>query len=148
MTSSYNYNSYTSDTPSKRHPWHSESFGDIIDIQQDLRIAAEQRAANQQQQIEEAKVKLRIAKVEQLHRKRVSIPGISEALGLPIEQVEEDLDYIDRSMNQAIQIHTANINNNEQEELVVDEYEKGRRKFLKTGHYEPKNASGYYAVWT
>jgi hypothetical protein len=51
-------------------------------------------------------------------------------------------------MNQAIQTHTANINSEEQEDFgQEDEEEKARRIFLKTGHYEPKNSGGYYAIF-
>ena len=108
-------------------------------------IAEEKRAAERQQQIEEEKVRLRIAKVDQLYSKRVSIPGIAEAMGIPIEQVEEDLDYIEQSKSAAIQAHTASIQREEEEKL--DEDEKARRLFLKTGHYEPKNSGGYVAIF-
>jgi hypothetical protein len=63
------------------------------------------------------------------------------------KQVEEHLDYIERSMNQAIAVHTANVNQEEEEEIEeLDEDEKARRLFLKTGHYEPKNSGGYVAI--
>jgi hypothetical protein len=84
--------------------------------------------------------------VARLHSKHVSIPGISEALGLPIEQVESDLDYIERSMNQEIKAHAANINSNDDEEEEIDDYEKARRRFHMTGFYEPKDSGGYVAI--
>jgi hypothetical protein len=91
-----------------------------------------------------------VAKVAKLHSKRVSIPGISEALGLSIEQVEEDLDYIERSMSQAIQAHTANVNQDDNDIPMTteeEEYEKACRKFHMTGDYEPKNSGGYVAIF-
>jgi hypothetical protein len=33
------YNSYISDTPNRKHPWHSEAFGDIFEIQQNYNEA-------------------------------------------------------------------------------------------------------------
>jgi hypothetical protein len=96
--------------------------------------AVKKRAIERLEKIEEEKVRLRIAKVEQLHRKRVSTNGIAEALGLSIPQVESDLDYIERSMSQAIATHIANINNNNDIDDIPttaeEEYEKRRRKFL------------------
>jgi hypothetical protein len=139
------YNSYSSDTPSRKHPWYNDSFYDVLDMHQEFMAAEEKKAAEREQQIEEEKVRLRIAKVAQLHNKRVSVYGIAEAMGLPVEQVESDLYYIERSMNQAIQTHTANINNEEEEE--IDEEEKARRIFLKTGHYEPKHSWGGYVAY-
>jgi NCAIR mutase (PurE)-related protein len=143
------YNSYSSDTPSTKHPWHNNSFYDVLDMHQEFMTAEEKKAVERQQRIEEEKVRLRIAKVAQLHSKRVSVNGISEALGICKEQVEEDLDYIERSMNQAIAVHTANVNQEEEEEEIedLDEYEKARRLFLNTGHYEPKNSGGYIAIF-
>jgi hypothetical protein len=76
------YNSYTSDTPGKRHAWHNDSFYSPIDIEHDLKLAREKRAAKRQQQIEQERIRLRIAKVAQLHSKRVSVNGISEAFGI------------------------------------------------------------------
>jgi hypothetical protein len=122
---------------------HNDSFYDILDLHQDFMNAEKKRAAERQQQIEQEKVRLRIAKVAQLHSKHVSIPGIAEAMDLSIEQVESDLDYIDRTMNQAIQTHTANINSEGEEEEIYE----ARGIFLKTGHYEPKNSGGYYAIF-
>jgi hypothetical protein len=114
-------------------------------MHQEFMAVEEKKAAERQQRIEEEKVRLRIAKVAQLHSKCVSVNGISEALGICKEQVEEDLDYIEKSMNQAIAVHTANVNQEEVEEL--DEDEKARRLFLNTGHYEPKNSGGYIAIF-
>jgi hypothetical protein len=133
------YSSYSSDTPSTKHPLHNNSFYDVLDMHQEFMAAEEKKAAERQQQIEEEKVRLRIAKVAQLHSKRVSVNGISE--------VEEDLDYVERSMDQAIAMHTANVNQEEEEEIEeLDEDEKARRLFLKIGHYEPKNSGGYIAI--
>jgi hypothetical protein len=141
--------SYSSDIPGRRHAWHNDSFYDILDIHKDFMTAEKKRAADRQEQIEQEKVRLRIAKVAQVHSKRVSVNGIAEGMGLFIEQVESDLDYIDRSMNQAIQTHTANINSEEEEErdIIVDDYESARRKFHMTGFYEPKNSGGYVAIF-
>jgi hypothetical protein len=51
-------------------------------------------------------------------------------------------------MNQAIAMHTANVNQEEEEEVEeLDEDEKARRLFLKTAHYEPKNSGGYVAIF-
>jgi hypothetical protein len=47
--------------------------------------------------------------------------------------------YIERSMNQAIAMHTANVSCTEEEEEIEELDEKARRLFLKTGHYEPEN---------
>jgi hypothetical protein len=66
------YNSYSSDTPSTKHPWHNDSFYDVLDMHQEFMAAEEKKAAELQQRIEEEKVRLRIAKVTQLHSKRVS----------------------------------------------------------------------------
>jgi NCAIR mutase (PurE)-related protein len=117
-------------------------------MHQEFMAVEEKKAAERQQRIEEEKVRLRIAKVAQLHSKCVSVNGISEALGICKEQVEEDLDYVERSMNQAIAVHTANVNQEEEEEIEdLDEDQKARRLFLKTGHYEPKNSGGYIAIF-
>jgi hypothetical protein len=112
------YPSYSSDTPSRRHVWHNDSFYNILDIEHALKINREKRAAERQRQIEEQKVRLRIAKVAQLHSKRASVNGISEALGICKKQVEEDLDYIERSMNLPIAMHTANVNQEEKEDYM------------------------------
>jgi ribosomal protein S24E len=142
------YNSYSSDTPSRKHPWYNDSFYDVLDMHQEFMAAEEKKAAEREQQIEEEKVRLRIAKVAQLHSKRVSVCGIAEAMGLPIEQVESDLYYIERSMNQAIQTHTANINSEEEkQDIIVDDYERARRKFHMTGFYEPKDSGRYVAIF-
>jgi hypothetical protein len=141
------YNSYSSDTPSTKHPLHNNSFYDVLDMHQEFMAAEEKKAAERQQRIEEEKVRLRIAKVAQLHSKRVSVNGISEALGICKKQVEEDLDYIEKSMNQAIAMHTANVNQDEEEVEELDEDEKARKLFLNTGHYEPKNSGGYVAIF-
>jgi hypothetical protein len=131
------YSSYSSDTPSRKHPWHNNSFYDVLDMHQEFMAAEEKKAAERQQRIEEEKVRLRTAKVAQLHSKRVSVNGISEVMGLSVEQVESDLDYIEHSINQAIQTHTANINSEEEEQdIIVDDYERARRKFHMTGFYE------------
>jgi hypothetical protein len=55
------------------------------------------------------------------------------------------LDYIERSMNQAIAMHTANVSCTEEEIEELDE--KARRIFLKTGHYEPKHSWGGYVAY-
>jgi hypothetical protein len=49
------YSSYSSDTPSRKYPWHNDSFYDILDIQQDLTNNEKRRAAERQQQIEQEK---------------------------------------------------------------------------------------------
>jgi hypothetical protein len=84
------YNSYSSDTPSTKHPWHNDSFYDVLDMHQEFMAAEEKKAAERQQLIEEEKVRLRIAKAAQLHSKHVSVNGISEVLGICKKQVEED----------------------------------------------------------
>jgi hypothetical protein len=145
------YPSYSSDTPGRRHAWHNDSFYDILDLHEAYMKTEEKRAAERQQQIEQEKVRLRIGKVAQLHSKRVSVNGIAEAMGLPVEQVESDLDYIERSMSQAIQAHTANANQDDNAIPMTteeeEEYEKARRKFHMTGDYEPKNSGGYVAIF-
>jgi hypothetical protein len=57
------YPSYSSDTPSRKHMWHNDSFYDILVMHQEFMTAEEKRAAERQEQIEEEKVRLRIAKV-------------------------------------------------------------------------------------
>jgi hypothetical protein len=55
-----------------------------------------------------------------------------KAIGICKEQVEEDLDYIECSMSQAIQAHTANVNQDDNDIPMTteeEEYEKARRKF-------------------
>ena len=144
------YNSYSSDTPSTKHPWHNNSFYDILDIQQDLINNDKRRAAERQQQIEDEKVRLRIAKVQQLYTKRVSIDNIAFAMGISKQQVIEDIELIENAMYQRIQTHTANINQEEQYIPTTDaevEFEKARRKFHMTGDYEPKNSGGYVAYF-
>jgi hypothetical protein len=48
-------------------------------------------------------------------------------------------------MNQAIAMHTANVNQEQEEVEELDEDKEARRLFLKTGYYEPKNSGGYVA---
>jgi hypothetical protein len=45
-------------------------------------------------------------------------------------------------------MHTANVNQEEEEVEELDEDEKARRSFLKTGYYEPKNSGGYVAIFS
>jgi hypothetical protein len=142
------FNSYSSDTPGKRHAWHDNSFYDVLDIENQLRMNRERKAAERQEQIEQEKVRLRIAKVDQLYSKRVSIPGISEAMGISQEQVMEDLDVINRARSAEINAHTAAIQEQDEEELT-DEEKDIRSEFLETGFVRPRNRWGegaYVAV--
>jgi hypothetical protein len=142
------FNSYSSDTPGKRHAWHDDSFYDVLDIENQLRMNRERKAAERQEQIEQEKVRLRIAKVDQLYSKRVSIPGISEAMGISQEQVMEDLDVINRARSAEINAHTAAIQEQDEEELT-DEEKDIRSEFLETGFVRPRNRWGegaYVAV--
>lgn len=134
------YNSYTSNTLDRKHPWHSEPFGDILEAHQAHMNYKEKMAAQRQQQIEEGKVRLRIAKVDELYSKRVSIPGISEAMGISQEQVEEDLNYMEQLRSQAINAHTAAINQEEPEELTDDEKEIREEFWLGHGFVRPRSS--------
>jgi hypothetical protein len=62
------YNSYSSDTPSRKHPWHNDSFYDILDLNQAYIKTEEKKAAEREQKIEEEKVRLQIAKVRRESR--------------------------------------------------------------------------------
>jgi hypothetical protein len=134
------YNSYTSNTPDRRHPWHNEAFGDILGAHQAHMNYKEKMAAQRQEQIEQEKVRLRIAKVDQLYSKRCSIPGISEAMGISQEQVEEDLNYMEQLRSQQVQAHTAAIQQQDEEELTDEEKEIREEFWLGHGFVRPKSS--------